>query len=425
MTEVKYMISDVSRILDIPTNVLRYLEYCLSLNIKRTELGYRYYLQEDIDLLGNVRILRDKGFHMKVIKSILPYIDKVKDLDASKLYELRERLEAALGLSGLEAKESLKAQYGKVIDINMEEGDFVYKDPSTQQKTRLSSVLIKTEEVNAQPIALEVDNNRSCEEVAATDVVMRESHMDEETTNLSENYEFSNLENSINYKEKEFFTDRKSRKKKEKKVTQIYDLKQAKPCHYMGAKKMNNIVDVMKFEDQPEEKIEEDKLEEDKLEEVEEKVEEKLDEKAEGAPKVEEEDSLQAKTETKTEPMTEEKREETRSEEKGLYSTQDTMLKLNQDKIVQFREIMYSIVMDAVRQNNHTLTNDINDTVTQSIVKEMDYMMRVREERQEEKFRQLDRTIRETQLQRQQAAATKEGKKKKPSKFFQKNKVHI
>ena len=103
----------------------------------------------------------------------------------------------------------------------------------------------------------------------------------------------------------------------------------------------------------------------------------------------------------------------------------ETLSKASQDKVTQFRQIMCSIVMDALRQNNHTLTEDINDVVTQSVVKEIDYMMKVREERQEERFRQLDRTIRETQMQRQQAAATKEGKKKRTSKFLKKNKVRI
>lgn len=461
MTEVRYMISDVSRILDMPTNVLRYLEYCLSLNIKRTDLGYRYYLQEDIDLLDNVRILRDKGFHMKVIKSILPYIDKVKDLDAKRLLELKERLEAALGLSGLEAKESLKSQYGKVIDIDMEEGDFVYKDPTTQQKTRLSSVTIKTEEVNTQPIDLEIDNNMSCEEVAATDVVIKESHLDEETVNPSKELDQTRVEEALVNEEKVFSRtnkvdklnnklDKKLDKKKDKKAAKIYDIKQAKPDYFMGAKKDHVTVLVGKKEDKLDSNVEDfqvrkkDDLSINKAEKeltarecivedsFDSKTEKQLTSKAELQLRTKAEKQMDSQAEHPlsankavdllTEP--DKKVDGISSEGRNICTTQESLLKDSQDKIVQFRQIMCSIVMDALRQNNNTLTNEINNTVTQSIVKEMDYMMRVREERQEERFRQLDRTIRETQLQRQQAAATKEGKKK-PSKFFSKNKVRI
>lgn len=415
MAEVRYMISDVSRILDIPTNVLRYLEYCLSLNIKRTELGYRYYLQEDIDLLSNVKFFRDRGFHMKVIKSILPYIDKVRSFDADKLLDFKERSEAALGLAGLEAQERLKAQYGKVIDINMEEGDFVYKNPATKQVTRLGTVTRKTEEVKIQPIVQEVDQSKSCEEVAAaaTDAIMKESHMDEETANPSEGDRISIDKGSFHRNIKESFKGIDFDEKKDSKVTQIYEIKQAKASNYLGAKKMKNIAPSMQVEEK-----QAAQKQEDQGESLHEGKEVSHLSNYSGNSDDDKVDSVST---------SELKQEEFPADLNQMLERKSdgAVLKDSQDKIVQFREIMCSIVMDALRQNNHTLTNDINDTVTQSIVKEMDYMMRVREERQEERFRQLDRTIRETQIQRQQAAATKEGKKKKPSKFFQKNKVRI
>ncbi len=415
MTEVRYMISDASRILDIPTNVLRYLEYCLSLNIKRTEFGYRYYLQEDIDLLSNVKFFRDKGFHMKVIKSILPYIDKVKALDAEKLMDFKERSEAALGLAGLEAQERLKAQYGKVIDINMEEGDFVYKDPATKQVTRLGAVTKKTEEVKIQPIAQKVDHSKSCEEVAAaaTDVIMKESHKVEETANPSEGDKISIDKGSFSKGIKESSKGIDFNEKKDNKITQICDIRQAKPSYYMGARKIRSLDPTVRVEEKRAAINQEDESEPPKngseIRHLSDYV------------------SNTVENEVDTGSNTEAVKEEFQPDLKQMLERKSdgSLLKESQDKIVQFREIMYSIVMDVLKQNNRTLTNEINDTVTQSIVKEMDYMMRVREERQEERFRQLDRTIRETQIQRQQYAATKEGKKKKPSKFFQKNKVRI
>ena len=344
MTETRYMISDVSRILDIPSNVLRYLEYHLSLSIKRTELGHRYYLQEDIDLIRSVKELRDKGFHLKIIRSILPYIDKIVQLEPERLNEMRDRMEAALGLSGSEAQERIKAQYGKTIDINMEEGDFVFKDPSTKQMTRVGIMKKTTEGVNIQATTQGVDKPG-------------ESLYEDEVA-----------------------------------VSKVGDYKKSKADRMVGTEK--TIIPVVDLEKEIRKDI-----------------------------------RTKGNSESGTNREESHKSEEIQAQPQGKqmldHKSEASLLRDSQDKIVQFKEIMCAIVMDALQQNNRALTNDINETVTQSIVKEMDYMLKIKEEHEEERFRQLDRAIREAQQQRQQAAITKEGKKKKPSKFFQKNKVRI
>ncbi|WP_312100967.1 MerR family transcriptional regulator [Lachnoclostridium sp.] len=101
--------------------------------------------------------------------------------------------------------------------------------------------------------------------------------------------------------------------------------------------------------------------------------------------------------------------------------------KNNQDKVKQFIQIMQGIMVDAMQENTQYLAKDISKTVSDSVVKEIDYRMRLREEREEERFKQLDRLIRETQT-KGQVAATREyssNNKKKESKFFKKNKVRI
>lgn len=476
MTEIHYMISDVSRILDIPANVLRYLEYHLSLNIKRTELGHRYYLQEDIDLLRAVKVLRDKGFHLKIIKSILPYINQVKDLEEEKLNDLRDRLEAALGLSGIEAQERVKAQYGKAVDIDMEEGDFIIKDPSTKQRTRISSVKMTKVEGRTQPITKELDKSKELDHSKEDDKLRELDNLKEavklkeasepievnqqQTVALQKEVEVKKQQNSgtktntlkeVNksvelkgFKEKERIKevsrDKKIDKMKEKGKTQESDKIQVMDkSKQIVASKISQIeTGNLKDEDKIREfhKQKEDSYKEEvavaKIEVV--KNLNKTPRIVGAAKKgyIKKNQVIQDNMKLKEVDLVQEKEKEHLLEQPSIQQKQmlerkseTSLLKVSQDKIVQFREIMCSIVMDALSQNNHTLTNDINEAVTQSVVKEMDYMMRIREERQEERFRQLDRTIRETQLQRQQAAATKEGKKKKPSKFFQKHKVKI
>ncbi len=62
-------------------------------------------------------------------------------------------------------------------------------------------------------------------------------------------------------------------------------------------------------------------------------------------------------------------------------------------KLAQFRKLMTEIVYDAVRHNNDELSRKINYTVSDSVVREMDHLLRKRDERQEVHFRKLDQAL--------------------------------
>lgn len=95
------------------------------------------------------------------------------------------------------------------------------------------------------------------------------------------------------------------------------------------------------------------------------------------------------------------------------------------DKMTQFKAIMNQIIMSALKENNIELSHDISNNVTENVSKEMNYLMRVQEEKEEERFRKFDATLRDYQRSRMHAAATFEGRNRKKSKFFKKNKVYI
>lgn len=95
------------------------------------------------------------------------------------------------------------------------------------------------------------------------------------------------------------------------------------------------------------------------------------------------------------------------------------------DKMTQFRAIMNQIIMSALKDNNIELSKDITNNVTESVSKEMNFLMRLQEEKEEERFRKFDATLRDYQRSRMHAAATFEGRNRKKSKFFNKNKVYI
>ncbi|MGC8976707.1 MAG: helix-turn-helix domain-containing protein, partial [Candidatus Ratteibacteria bacterium] len=50
-----YYIRDVSKILDIPSHILRYWEKELNLKIMRDQKGNRIYTEDDIERLKNIK----------------------------------------------------------------------------------------------------------------------------------------------------------------------------------------------------------------------------------------------------------------------------------------------------------------------------------------------------------------------------------
>ncbi len=63
------------------------------------------------------------------------------------------------------------------------------------------------------------------------------------------------------------------------------------------------------------------------------------------------------------------------------------------ERMEQFRKLMTDIVYDAMKQNSEELSRRINYTVTDSVVREIDHLMRRREEREEAHYRKLDQAL--------------------------------
>lgn len=74
MDEIRYLISDASKKVDVETHVLRYWEEELGLSIPRNEMGHRYYTEFHIRLFCQVKKLKDKGYQLKAIKSALQQV---------------------------------------------------------------------------------------------------------------------------------------------------------------------------------------------------------------------------------------------------------------------------------------------------------------------------------------------------------------
>ena len=101
---------------------------------------------------------------------------------------------------------------------------------------------------------------------------------------------------------------------------------------------------------------------------------------------------------------------ETDSQITALEMTGQEGLTASPEKMQQFQTIMTDILAEALRRNQDTLSREVGGKVSEKVVKEMNYLMRDREEREEERYRKLDETIRacqRVQKQKNEAAATR------------------
>lgn len=87
-------------------------------------------------------------------------------------------------------------------------------------------------------------------------------------------------------------------------------------------------------------------------------------------------------------------------------------------KMEQFQEIMSRIVTEALKETTTYLRKDLSQDVSDNVLKGVNYIMRVQDEKEEERFRKLDEALRS----KQRPLGRKEKKKKlKAEKLLLKN----
>lgn len=91
----------------------------------------------------------------------------------------------------------------------------------------------------------------------------------------------------------------------------------------------------------------------------------------------------------------------------------------NTDKMAQFQFFLKEAVSQALKENGRQMSKEIGVEVSDKVLKEMDYLMKVQDERDEERYKKLDEVIRNCQRTRQEIAATSD-KEKKNKKFWNK-----
>ncbi len=111
----------------------------------------------------------------------------------------------------------------------------------------------------------------------------------------------------------------------------------------------------------------------------------------------------------------------TNSYELSQKTEQETLDTLSrEERMMQFRLIMSDIIGQALKDNTQDLSFAVTHGVSEYVLKEMDYLAREREEKDEAHYQRLDELIREIQKNRAEAAAHLETttSEKKKKRFF-------
>ena len=78
MGEVRFMISEAAKQVDVESHVLRYWEEELDLKIGLTEMGHRYYTNDDIQLFRCIKKLKDEGMLLRELKPLIPELKETR-----------------------------------------------------------------------------------------------------------------------------------------------------------------------------------------------------------------------------------------------------------------------------------------------------------------------------------------------------------
>lgn len=410
MKEMRYMISDAAKKISVEPHVLRYWEEELEVEIPRNEMGHRYYREEDIQMMQEVKYLKERGFQLKSIKILLPDAQKVMQLPHRRLLELRDRLELAVSREELRLQRERELQNcsaEKDLQAGAEQGEIAPvpngatgKDEKKTKEAAQSWTIDNQLEGGTRGTEQKEEDNRTygCEAGS-------KKEMNHEIGKAAG----ERMKNKVGRQKERTITAQAMPQEEEKEMVpggqaaRLIEMWQSKNTESKPRKK------TAAQQNCPDEAAD--------IVYTSEVVPEDENAGVQG--------DFEAHAQTQGACMQQYSRTEDPaniSEEKQqfnpLASEAAVRISDNAARMQQFKGIMNEIITDAMRENNRELAGSI----TSSVSKEMEYHMRKREIMLEEHFKQLDRTLREYQLGQKQAAVARECGGRRESRFFRKNK---
>lgn len=172
MKEVRYMISDTAKKVDVEAHVLRYWEDELELKIGRTEMGHRYYTPDDIVLFKNIKELKEQGFQLKAIKMLMPELAKAEGNGIERFLLLREELNEKV-TAGEENKKLTDEKTG-LVTLDRQYGQAVPQETKIIQfQEIIKNVVLDALQENNEGLQKEVGRQVSDHVIKEVDYLMR------------------------------------------------------------------------------------------------------------------------------------------------------------------------------------------------------------------------------------------------------------
>ena len=169
MGEVRFMISEAAKQVNVESHVLRYWEEELDLTIGRTEMGHRYYTKDDIQLFCCIKKLKNEGMLLKDLKPLIPELKKTKSQLKTPEKEKKE-LQTAPSKSAdillpLNTVDQMRALVGDVFREALSENNTILKND-------ISST-ITTDVIHEMDFILEAKERRQEEHFRKLDMLIR------------------------------------------------------------------------------------------------------------------------------------------------------------------------------------------------------------------------------------------------------------
>ena len=202
MEEKHYMISDAAKMVDVESHVLRYWEEELKIDIPRNEMGHRYYTDTYINLFREIKYLKEQGFLLKAIKTLLPGLMEGKSFSGEEPQIISEMIS---GENALAEQES-----GSVASLKEHESVVSGEDKIEQFRLILGGIVSRAIEDNNEVLGKEVSSRVSDSVIKEMDYLLRlkEEREEERYKKFDEvlrNYQKGNKEAAATAEKKSFF----------------------------------------------------------------------------------------------------------------------------------------------------------------------------------------------------------------------------
>lgn len=98
---------------------------------------------------------------------------------------------------------------------------------------------------------------------------------------------------------------------------------------------------------------------------------------------------------------------------RGRECDESREIPTSSEKMAQFEKIIGNILANALRENNTYIEQNLSTNISERVIKQMDYMFRVREDAEEERYKKFDEALRNCVNNVNENASKSEKKKRR------------